>query len=96
MIALVVGGRLGYRLFPVISSKRIREAIGVSGGIGFVAYLFYFVYFSLPRHDYTVDQVAVAVLWNMMLPIGIFIGIDQGIQTAAWKKREKDLLSNQD
>jgi hypothetical protein len=89
MIALVVGGRLGYRLFLVISIKRVRDAISISGGIAVATIEIYWFNFVLPRHDYTVSQVAVAALWILLLPLGILGGLISGIETAAWKKLQE-------
>ena len=89
MIALAVGGRLSYRLFPVISSKRVRDAISISGGIAVATMEIYWFNFVLPQHDYTVSHVAVAALWILLLPYGILGGLISGIETAAWKKLQE-------
>jgi hypothetical protein len=89
MIALVVGGRLGYRFFPVISSRRVRDAIGATGGVIVVTIWTYCFNFVLPRHDYTICQLVVAILWIMAVPAGILGGLMLGMETAAWKRLHK-------
>ena len=86
MIALVAGGQLGYRLFPVISSQRVRDAIGGSAGVVVATFWIYWFNVVLPRHDYTVMQVGVAAFWAMLLPAGILLGLISGFETAARKK----------
>ena len=51
--------------------------------------------FVLPQHDYTIGQMAVAVLWSMMLPIGVSCGLIAGIETAAWKNSEHNSSTTQ-
>jgi len=86
MILLVVGGRLGCGFFPVISNKRIRDAICISGGVLVALWLTVFFNFVLPRGDYLMGQLVVTILWAMLLPIGILGGLIAGIEVAAWKK----------
>jgi hypothetical protein len=95
MNALVIGGRLGYRFFPVISSKRLRGAICGSVCAVLITILIYWFNFVLPQHDYTIGQMAVAVLWSMMLPIGVSCGLIAGIETAAWKNSEHNSSTTQ-
>ncbi|MGA2555379.1 MAG: permease prefix domain 1-containing protein [Verrucomicrobiota bacterium] len=79
---LVWGGRLGYRVFPVIRARRMRNAIGIST---FVLLLVLFLV-VLQRHDYTVGQLPVAVVWGWVTPMGAWAGLYCGIETAARKK----------
>ena len=79
---LVWGGRLGYRVFPVIRARRMRNAIGIST---FVLLLVLFLV-VLQWHDYTVGQLPVAVVWGWVTPMGAWAGLYCGIETAARKK----------
>jgi len=82
---LVWGGRLGYRVFPVIRATRVRIAIGIST---FVLLLIQHVLFLLvlQRHDCTVGQLPVAVAWGWITPMGAWASLYCGIETAARKK----------
>jgi hypothetical protein len=79
---LVWGGRLGYRVFPVIRARRMRNAIGISTFV-LLLVLFRVV---LQQHDYTVGQLPVAVVWGWVAPMGAWAGLFCGIETAARKK----------
>jgi hypothetical protein len=79
---LVWGGRLGYRVFPVIRARRMRNAIGISTFV-LLLVLFFVV---LQRHEYTVGQLPVAVVWGWVAPMGAWAGLYCGIETAARKK----------
>ena len=85
MVLLAIGGRLSCGFFPVFRSKRTREAVCISVGVLAVSFEVIFFNVVLPRVDYTVSQLAVAVLWAMMTPVGILGGLIAGIETAAWK-----------
>jgi hypothetical protein len=80
------GGRLGYRMLPVIPSKRIRDAI-TCACFALVA-LWWIVSLRIiaPHYDFTVGQFVVVFLWGFLTPAGIFAGLAWGLETAAWKK----------
>jgi len=81
------GGRLSHGLFPVIPSKRTRDAILVAGFI--LVAVWWMVFFNLivPRYDFTAGQFGVAFLWGFATPAGAFAGLTWGIETAARKPR---------
>jgi cation transport ATPase len=83
---LAWGGRLSWRMFPVIRAKRIRDAIFISGGVLLMLWWMVFVHIILPRHDFTTGRLLVTILWKMIAPCGIFGGLIAGIETAARKK----------
>ena len=83
---LAWGGRLSHRVFPVIRARRIRDALCISGGVLLMLWWMVFVHIILPRHDFTTGQLLVTILWEMIVPCGIFIGSFWGIETAARKK----------
>jgi len=83
---LAWGGRLSCRMFPVIRARQIRDAICVSGGVLLMIWWMAFVHIILPRHDFTTGQLLVAILWVMIVPCGIFLGLSWGIEAAARKK----------
>ncbi|HAO78613.1 MAG TPA: hypothetical protein DCQ92_06480, partial [Verrucomicrobia subdivision 3 bacterium] len=78
---LAWGGRLSCRMFPVIRAKRIRDAICISGGVLLMLWWMVFVHIILPRHDFTTGQLLVTILWEMIFPCGIFLGLFWGIET---------------
>ena len=83
---LAWGGRLSCGMFPVIRAKQIRDAICVSGGVLLMLWWMAFVHIILPRHDFTTGQLLVTILWVMIVPCGIFLGLSWGIEAAARKK----------
>ena len=83
---LAWGGRLSYRLFPVIQTKRIREAIHLAYGLPIIFWWIGFLRFILPRYDFTVGQLMVTLFWALFPTMGVCIGLLWGIETAARKK----------
>jgi len=49
----------------------------------------------LPRMDYTLGQLDVAILWAMMPALGILGGVTGGIEAAAWKNQQRNLSKKQ-
>jgi len=83
---LLWAGRLGYRLFPVISAKRTRILIA---GLAFASVALWWVvffYFILARYDLTPDQFTVVFIWGFITPAGVAWALGFGIDTAARKK----------
>ena len=83
---LAWGGRSSHGMFPVIRARQIRDAIFISGGVLLMLWWLAFVHIILPRHDFTIGQLLVTILWKMIVPCGIFLGLFWGIETAARKK----------
>jgi len=83
---LAWGGRLSAKMFPVIRAKQIRDAICISGGVLLMLWWMVFVHIILPRQDFTTGQLLVTILWQMIAPFGILLGLSWGIETAARKK----------
>jgi hypothetical protein len=85
-VLLVWGGRLGYRIFPVVRSRRIRNAIGLGSFALVGLWGLVLLRFVLPRHDCTMSQVTLAFIWGWIVPMGAHAGLFWGIETAARKK----------
>jgi hypothetical protein len=83
---LVWGGRLSYGILPVIRAWRIRNAVCISCFGLLVFWWMILVHIILPRHDFTMGQLLMTVLWEMITPLGAFLGLNFGIETAAQKK----------
>jgi hypothetical protein len=83
--SLIWCGRLGHRFFPVVRSRRIKDVIGVSAGAFLLLWFVIFSYLILPRYDFTVGQLMVAVLWAFIAPVGAFGGLTCGIEERAKK-----------
>jgi hypothetical protein len=81
-----IGLLLGHRFFPAILNQRMRGVICFSGCALLVLWLVTFCYVVLPRVDFTVGQLVVAVLWATMAPTGVLFGFIGGLEKAAWKK----------
>jgi hypothetical protein len=69
------------RFFPFIANKAAQSALGLIGGISGMGWFFVFVYFILPRYDFTLGQLQVAILWAfvpaMVFPAISFLVIDK-------------------
>jgi hypothetical protein len=69
------------RFFPVIANKTVQSAVGVIGVISGMTWFCAFVYFILPRCNFTQGQLLVAVFWAlvpvMVLPITAFLVTDK-------------------
>ena len=89
MILLVCAGQLGQRLFPTILSQRARDGIGVLGGLLFVLWLTFCGLVLLPRFDFTLGQILVAMLWVVLIPFGFFMALLAGLEKAAQKITSK-------
>ena len=80
---------LGMRLicgkFPVVHTKRIREAILVSVVIWLVALVALDAEGIMPRYDFSEGQKGVVSLWGFV-PFGILVGWSCGFANAARKK----------
>jgi hypothetical protein len=81
MLALVFIGWQIPRFFPVIANKTAQSAIGIIGGISGMSWFLAFIYFILPRCDFTLGQLQVAVFWAIVpvivLPTISFLVIDK-------------------
>ena len=83
---LAWGGRLSYRLFPVIQTKRTREAIHLAYMLPVIFWWIGFLRLILPRYDFTVGQLMVTLFWAVFPTMGVCIGLLLGIEAAARKK----------
>jgi hypothetical protein len=90
---LVWGGRLGCGMFPAIRAKRIRDAIVYSCSVPALLWLIVFANVILPRYDFTLGQLQVAISWGVFTPLGALVGLTLGIENAAREKIEKADLS---
>ena len=83
---LAWSGRLSYRLFPVIQTKRTRDAIHLVCALPMALWWVAFLCLILPRYDFTVGQLFVTLPWALFPPMGACIGLIWGMETAARKK----------
>jgi hypothetical protein len=81
LASIFVIWRIAPRFFPVIANKTIQSALGTIGGVSGMAWFFAFVYFILPRCDFTQGQLLVAVFWafvpEMVLMATAFLVLDK-------------------
>jgi hypothetical protein len=81
LASIFVIWRIVPRFFPVIANKTFQSALGMIGGISGIAWFFAFVYFILPRCNFTQGQLLVAVFWafvpEMVLPATAFLFLDK-------------------
>ncbi|MEY2428245.1 MAG: hypothetical protein QOJ40_1130 [Verrucomicrobiota bacterium] len=82
---LAWGGQVGYRFFPVILNRQARDAICISGGALMVFWWALFFFVVLPRFDYTISQLDVAIVWGFVTPTGAFAGLVAGVEKGARK-----------
>jgi signal transduction histidine kinase len=74
LLSVYVAWKILPRFPPVIASKTVRSALGLISGISGLSWLFIFVYFILPRCDFTLEQLRVAVYWAMV-PVLVLLTI---------------------
>jgi len=79
-------GRLGYKMFPVVPSKRTRSIITTFCCVPVMAWWIIFMNFIVPCHDFTMGQFVIAFLWAFSVPAGPMIGLTWGIEAAARKR----------
>ena len=79
------GGRLGYRLFPVIRDKRTRNAIGYSVLALLALWWVLFFYTVMPWCQDHGWAFLVVFMWGFMAPTGPCLGLYSGIENAARK-----------
>ena len=83
---LAWSGRLSYRLFPVIPTKRNRDAIHLIYILPVTLWWIAFLCLILPHYDFTVGQLMVRLVWALFPPMGACIGLFWGMETAARRK----------
>ncbi len=83
---LALSGRLSYRLFPVIPTKRTRNALHLIYSLPMALWLLAFLCLILPHYDFTVGQLFVTLPWALFPPMGACIGLFWGLETAARTK----------
>ena len=83
---LAWSGRLSYRLFPVISTKRTRDAIHLAYVLPVALWWMAFLCLMLPHYDFTVGQLFVTLPWALFPSMGVCVGLHWGMETAARKK----------
>jgi hypothetical protein len=78
-----------YRFLPVVSRKPVRRRIQLAFGALFVAWCVMFCNFISPLFDMSqTRQWVVALVWTIMIPLGVFGGIAFGLEEAARKQTE--------
>ena len=83
---LAWSGRLSYRLFPVIQTKRTRDTVRLVCALPVALWWVAFLCLILPRYNFTVGQLFVTLPWALFPPMGACIGLIWGMETAARKK----------
>ena len=78
-------GLFGYKIFPTIGRKRIRDAICVSAGVALAIWWTILFWVILPSHEYTMDELLVLIVWGFVMPFGLMVGLCSGIERAAGK-----------
>lgn len=79
---LLWGGRLGYQLLPVIRSKRNRDVIFGASVALIIIWCVVFLNLVVPRYEYTRDQFITAILWGLLIPAGLALGLCWGREAA--------------
>ncbi len=86
-LLVAVVGRLSCRIFPVIRPRRIRMAVAfILGGVPAIIWSGIFAGLVLPDYEYPFGQWLATILWTSCPPLGAFLGLIWGIETAARKK----------
>jgi hypothetical protein len=85
MITFAGIGQFGYKLFPVILNKRLRDVICTSVTVVMAIWLGIFFRVILQRVDFTLEQLFVAIFWGFFAPFGVMAGLTIGLEKAARK-----------
>jgi hypothetical protein len=83
---LIWVGRLSCGLLPAIRSKKARIAASISCVAPTLVVWFGLFYSYLPHHSFTISESVVVILWGFVVPGAASIGLNWGIETAAWRK----------
>jgi len=86
---LAWSGRLSYRLFPVIPTKRTRDTVHLVCALPVALWWVAFLCLIVPYYGFTVGQLFVTLLWALFPPMGACIGLIWGMETAARKKEAR-------
>jgi hypothetical protein len=86
MNVLAGAGWWGHGVFPAIPNQRVRDAICISSSTLMALWAVAFCHLVLPRADFTVSQLMVAILWAMTAPVGVLVGLIVGLEKSALKK----------
>jgi hypothetical protein len=86
LLLLIAGGRLGCGLLPVIPDRRIRAAIGLTGCLPIILWVYVLTYLVLPRCDSGIGEFVVRLMWGFLTPFGILNGLAFGLEAAARKE----------
>lgn len=87
ILLVVTVGRMSHRIFPVIHAKQTRIAIAfIFGGVPAIIWSGIFARFVLPGHEFPFGQWLTTLLWASSPPLGAFLGLIWGIETAARRK----------
>ena len=82
---LAWAGKLSHGIFPIFANRRMRDAIGILGGLLLALWWIGFIRLILPHHDFILSQLMVALLWAILTPAGVWVGWYWGVETAARK-----------
>ena len=85
MLLFCFVGRFVYKMFPTIGSKKIRDTICVSAGVALFVWWTVLFWGILPRHEYTMAELLVVIVWGFIMPFGLMTGLIAGIETSARK-----------
>ena len=84
---VVAVGRFSCRFFPVIRARRTRTAVVFISGVGPVIIWFgIFARFFLLGHEFPFGQWLATVIWASGPPLGAFLGLIWGAETAVRKR----------
>jgi cation transport ATPase len=92
MLFFGFGGRFGHKFFPRIGRKQIRYAICVSAGAVMAVWWTILFWVILPRHDYSLAEILLLIIWGFVMPVGLIVGLCAGIETAARQIKTADAI----
>jgi hypothetical protein len=78
--------RLSARVFPVLRARRSRMAMVIISGVPVVIWSLISARFFLVGQEFPFGQWLATVLWVSFPPLGAYLGLIWGIETAARKK----------
>ena len=83
LLLLSWGGWFGYRAFSFLPTKKARGFLIGSASCLLTLWWTTFFFIVLPRCDFTIAQLLVAILWGFIASSGFIIGVAAGVERAA-------------
>jgi hypothetical protein len=81
------GGFLCAGFCPIVTNKKVRDAIAFSGAGLLVLWLIVFLNLVIPRMELGMGELLVALSWGFVLPWGLVMGLIGGVDSAFARRK---------